>query len=63
METFDGGRDCQPSSVEVLYDELESELRKLTANLQKAVLKLLEESTDAPENTLAFLKRENAKYE
>jgi len=45
METFDGGGNYQPSSVEVLYDELEDELRKLTANSQKAVLKLLEEST------------------
>jgi len=45
MATFVGGRDSQQSSVEVLYDELEDELRKLTANSQKAVLQLLEEST------------------
>jgi len=75
MEAFDGGRDCQQGSVEVLYDELESELRKLTANSQKAVLKLLEESTveadllrlteESNREWLALhvLKRENEKYE
>ena len=60
MDAFDGGRDYQPSSVEALYDELESELRKLTANSQEAVLKLLEESS---RDWLAFLKRENGKHE
>jgi len=100
METFDGGRDYQPSSVEALYDELESELRKLTAKSQESLLKLIEESIDeagllklteeageslskllesingeeieadllrlteeSNRELLAFLKKENAKYE
>jgi len=44
MEAFDGGRNYQSSSVEGLYDELETELRKLTAESQEALLKLIEES-------------------
>jgi len=45
METFDGGRHSQQSSVETKYDELEAELRKLTEKSQESLLKLIEEST------------------